>query len=58
VSGDLDKVDRRVGRRGNDLGAGLTGCGGEIDKRPRKEGFFASLSPPIFVETEVKLELD
>jgi hypothetical protein len=25
VMGDLDKEDRRVGRRGNDLRAGLTG---------------------------------
>jgi hypothetical protein len=24
VTGDLDKEDRRVGRRGNDLGAGFT----------------------------------
>jgi hypothetical protein len=39
VTGDLDKEDRRVGRRGNDLGAGLTGCGGGIDERPREEVF-------------------
>jgi hypothetical protein len=58
VTGDLDKEDRRVGRRGNDLGAGLRVCGGGIDERPREEGFFASLSPPIFGKTEVTRELD
>jgi hypothetical protein len=58
VTGDLDKGDRRVGRRGNDLGAGLTGCGGGIDERPREEGLFASLSPPIFGKTKVTRELD
>jgi hypothetical protein len=42
----------------NDLGAGFTGCGGGIDERQREEGFFASLSPPIFGKTEVTLELD
>jgi hypothetical protein len=58
VLGDLDKEDSRVGRRGNDLGAGRTGCGGGIDERPREEGYFASLSPPIFGQTEVSRELD
>jgi hypothetical protein len=58
VTRDLDKEDRRVGKRGNDLGAGLTGCDGEIDERPREEGFFASLSPPFFGKTEVTRELD
>jgi hypothetical protein len=58
VTGDLDKEDRRVGRRGNDLGAGLKGCGGGIDERPCGEGVFASLSPPIFGKTEVTRELD
>jgi hypothetical protein len=58
VTGDLDKEDRRVGRRGTDLGAGLTGCGGGINERPREEGFFASLSLPIFGKTEVTRELD
>ena len=58
VPGDLDKEDRRAGRRGNDLGAGLTGCGGGIDERPREEGFFDNLSPPIFGETQVTRELD
>jgi hypothetical protein len=48
VTGDLDKEDRRVGRRGNDLGGGLTGCGGRIDEHPREEGFFASLFLPIW----------
>jgi hypothetical protein len=38
--------------------AGLTGWGGGIDERPREEGFFASLSPPIFGKTEVTRELD
>jgi hypothetical protein len=58
VIGDLDKEDRRVGRRGNDLGAGLTGCGGGIDEQPREEGFFAGLSSPISCKTEVTRELD
>jgi hypothetical protein len=59
VTGDLDKEDRRVGRRGNDLGAGLyTGCGGKIDERPREEGFLTSLSHLIFGKTEVTRELD
>jgi hypothetical protein len=58
VTGDLDKEDRRVGGRGYDLEAGFTGCGGGIDERPREEGFFASLSPPIFGKTEVTRELD
>jgi hypothetical protein len=58
VTADIDKEDRRVGRRGNVLGAGLTGSGGGIDKRPREEVFFASLSPPIFGKTEVMRELD
>jgi hypothetical protein len=58
VTGDLDKEDRRVGRRGYDLGAGFTGCGGGIDERQREEGFFASLSPPTFGKTEVTRELD
>jgi hypothetical protein len=58
VRGDLDKEDRRVGRHGNDLGAGLTGCDGGIDKRSREEVFLASLSPPIFGKTEVTRELD
>jgi hypothetical protein len=58
VTGDLDKEDRRVGRRGNHPEAGLTGCGGGIDERPREEGLFASLSPPIFGKTEVTRELD
>jgi hypothetical protein len=38
--------------------AGLTGWGGGIDERPREEGFFANLSPPIFGKTEVTRELD
>ena len=58
VTGDLDKEDRRVGGRGYDLGAGFTGCGGGIDERPREEGFYANLSPPIFGKTEVTRELD
>jgi hypothetical protein len=58
VTGNLDKEDRRVGRRGNDLEAGLTGCGGGIDERPRHEDFFANLFPPIFGKTEVTRELD
>jgi hypothetical protein len=58
VTGDLDKEDRRVGGCGYDLGAGFTGCGGGIDERPREEGFFASLFPPITGKTEVTRELD
>jgi hypothetical protein len=58
ATGDLDKEDRRVGRRGKDLGAGLTGCGDGVDEHPREEGFFANLSPPIVGKTEVTRELD
>jgi hypothetical protein len=58
VTGDLDKAERSVGRSGNDLGAGSTGCGGGINERLREEGFFASLSPLIFGKTEVMWELD
>jgi hypothetical protein len=58
VTGDLDKEDRRAGGRGYDLGAGFTGCGGGIDERPREEGFFAILFPPIFGKTEVTRELN
>jgi hypothetical protein len=58
VTGDLDKEDRCVGGRGNDLRAGLTGCGGGIDERPREEECFAGLSSPIFGKTEVTRELD
>jgi hypothetical protein len=58
VTGDLDKEDRRLGRRGNDLGAWPAGCGGGVDERPREEGVFASLFPPIFGKTEVTRELD
>jgi hypothetical protein len=47
VTGDLDKEERRDGRSGYDLGAGLAGYDGGIDERTREEGFFASLSPPI-----------
>ena len=53
VTGDLDKEDCRVGGRGYDIGTGFTGCDGGIDERPREEGFFANLSPPIFGKTEV-----
>jgi hypothetical protein len=45
LTGDLDKEDRRVGRRGKNLGAGLTVCGGGIDKHPREEGFFSQPFP-------------
>jgi hypothetical protein len=55
VTADLDKVERRVGRSGNDLGAGLTGCDGGMDERPR-EGFFASVS--LLRKPEVIRELD
>jgi hypothetical protein len=58
VTGDLDKEDRRVGGRGYDLGTEFTGCDGGIVERPREEGSFASLSPPIFGKTEVTRELD
>jgi hypothetical protein len=43
---------------GYDLGAGLTGCNGGIDERPREEGFFASLSPPFPGKTEATRGLD
>jgi hypothetical protein len=58
VTGDLDKEDHRVGKRGNGLGAGLTGFSGGIDEQSREEVIFASLSPPIFGKTEVTRELD
>jgi hypothetical protein len=32
-------MESRDGRRGYDLGAGLTGCGGGIDEQPREEVF-------------------
>jgi hypothetical protein len=44
VTGDLDMEDSRVGRRGNDLEAGLTGCGGGIDEHPRGEDFLPTIS--------------
>jgi hypothetical protein len=43
---------------GYDLWAGLTGCDGRIDERPRAGVNFASLSPPFSGKTEVTLELD
>jgi hypothetical protein len=58
VTGDLDKEERRVGRSGSDLGAGSTGLDGGIDERPREEGLFASLPPPILGKTEITRELD
>jgi hypothetical protein len=48
VMGDPDKEERRGGRSGNDLGAGLTGLDGGINERLREVGFFANLSPPLF----------
>jgi hypothetical protein len=57
VTGDLDKEESRDGRSGYDLGAGLTGCDGGVDGRPREEDFFASLSPPFSGKTEVMREL-
>jgi hypothetical protein len=56
--GDVDKEECRAGRSGNDLGAGSTVCDGGVDKRLREEGFYASLSLPIFGKTEVARELD
>jgi hypothetical protein len=58
VTGDLDKEERRAGRSGIDLGAGLTGFEGGINERLREEGFSASLSPPLFGKAEVRRELD
>jgi hypothetical protein len=58
VTGDLDKEESRDGRSGYDHGAGLTGCDGGIDERPREEGVFPSLSPPFSGKTEVTRELD
>jgi hypothetical protein len=43
---------------GYDLGAGLTGCDGELKKRPREEVCFTSLSPPFFGKIEVTMELE
>jgi hypothetical protein len=48
----------RVGKSGYDLGAGLAGCDGGIDERPREESFSASLSPPFSGKTEVTRGLD
>jgi hypothetical protein len=39
VTEDLDKEQRRVGRSGNDLGAGPTGGDGEINERLREDSF-------------------
>jgi hypothetical protein len=58
VTGDLDKEENHDGRSGNGLGTGLTGCDGGIDERPRKEGFFATLSHPISGKTKVTREVD
>jgi hypothetical protein len=58
VTGDLDKEERRALRSGNDLGADSTGCDGGINERLPQKVFLASLSPPIFGETEVTRELD
>jgi hypothetical protein len=35
MTGDLDLKGSRDGRSGYDLGAGLKGCDGGIDERPR-----------------------
>jgi hypothetical protein len=51
VTEDLDKEDRCVERSVDDLGAGSTGCDGEINERLREEGIFACLSPPVFGKT-------
>jgi hypothetical protein len=58
VTGDLDHEESRDGRSGYDLEAGLSGCDGGIDERPREEDLFASSSPPFFGKTEVIRELD
>jgi hypothetical protein len=58
VTVDLDKEERRAGRSGNDLGAGLTRCDGGVDKRLREKGFFTNVFPPIFGKTEVTRELN
>jgi hypothetical protein len=42
VPGDLDYEESRDGRSTYDLGAGLSGCDGGIDERPREESFFGS----------------
>jgi hypothetical protein len=47
MTGDLDYDESHDGRSGYDLGAGCTGCDGGIEKKPREEIFFASLSPPL-----------
>jgi hypothetical protein len=58
VTGDLDKEESRDGRSGYNPWAGLTGCDGRIDERPREEAFSASLSPPFSGKTKVTRELD
>jgi hypothetical protein len=55
---DNDPSHYTEGKSGNDLGTGLTGCDGGIDKRPHEKGFLASLSSPISGKTEVTRELD
>jgi hypothetical protein len=46
VTGDLDKEESRDGRNGYDLGAGLTGCDGGIDRVKRVFSLaFPLLSP-------------
>jgi hypothetical protein len=57
VTGDLDKEERRVGGRGKDLGAGLRDAAAGSTSDQCKEGFSATLSPPIFDKTEVTREL-
>jgi hypothetical protein len=58
VTRDLDTEERRARRSGNDLGAGLKGCDGGVENRLLEEGYFASLSPPIFGKAEVTRGLD
>jgi hypothetical protein len=58
VTRDLDKEESRDGMNGNDFGTQLPGCDGGIDERPREEGDFANLFPPISDTTEVTRELD
>jgi hypothetical protein len=54
----LTRRKNHDGKSGYDLGAGLTGCDGEIDERPPEEVFFASPSHPFSGKTEVTRELD
>jgi hypothetical protein len=57
VTGDLDKEERRVCGRGNDLGAWLRDAAAGSTSDHVRRAFFNPL-PPIFGKTEVTRDLD